>query len=61
VLNKNNPKKKMFGATCDPSANAVTAEEGKKKNKKKKKIKKRDRQKIVPRVNAKRLLQALTI
>jgi hypothetical protein len=40
VLNKNNPKKKMFGATCDPSANAVTAEEGKKKNKKKKKIKK---------------------
>jgi uncharacterized protein YggU (UPF0235/DUF167 family) len=61
VLNKNNPKKKMFGATCDPSANAVTAEEGQKKNKKKKKIKKRDRQKIVPRVNAKRLLQALTI
>jgi hypothetical protein len=56
VLNKNNPKKKMFGATCDPSANAVTAEE-----RKKKRINKRDRQKIVPRVNAKRLLQALTI
>jgi len=52
----------MFGATSDPSANAVTAEEGGKKNKnKKKRIKKRDRQKIVPRVNAKRLLQALTI